>query len=229
MRGALALALASLVSGCAHAPRAVVGEGWGASREAALRAAQRDAVERAAGVALSARTRVENGALAESRVTARAQGRVTKYEVLSETGESGLEKVRIRAVVDPAGLAPAPELSVRVALTGQFADRAAAGLSESLRKKGFSVIGVGNADGADVLVTGVVDAEPLGRIEELASARATLALQAVERGSGRVLFEGSPSASAVDPSPRAALGKACARAGEAGALTLSRALIDRAD
>jgi hypothetical protein len=203
----------------------VIGEGWGATRDAALRLAERDAVEKASGVAISARTRVENGMMKEEKLTATARGRVAGYEVLSETSERGLYRVKVRARVDTSSsLTPSPTASVYVAIAGPMGEAAAAGLRGELAKKGVSV--VPEAGQADVVVNGEVAVSPIGSAADMPAARALLSLRATEREGGRVVFEGRPAASAVDPQLRSALAKACARAGEAGALSLSRALVE---
>lgn len=219
------LLLAGIVSACAHAPRqrVVIGEGWGATRDGALRLAQRDAVEKASGVAISGRTRVENGMMKEEKVTASARGRVAGYDLLSESSERGLYKVKVRARVDTES-SLAPSASVYLAIAGPMGEAAAAGLRAELAKKGVSVVPA--AEQADVVVNGEVAVSPIESAADMPSARAILSLKAVERDGGRVVFEGNPAASAIDPQMRIALAKACSRAGETGALSLSRAMVE---
>jgi hypothetical protein len=226
--------LASLLSACAHAPhaRVITAEGWapaGAAdaRERAVENAQREAVEKISGVSITARTLVADGVLQNEKLTARARGAVSRYEVISERDEGGYHKVRLRAEVDETIRTPSPEQSVAVDVAGFGGEAAAAGLREALSSHGVSV--VPDAAQADVVVTGEVAAVPIESVTDLAAARATLTFKAVEREGGRVVFQGEPAASAVDPLLRGALKKACARAGEAGATALSRALVDRAE
>ena len=223
----MSLMIATSLCACAHAPsqRTVIGEGWGATRDGALRLAERDAVEKASGVAISARTRVENGMIKEERLTANARGRVAGYEIVSEGSERGLYQVKVRARVDEQlSLTPSPSESVYVAIAGPMGEAAAAGLREALTQKGVSV--VQDSEQADVVVNGEVAVSPIESVADMPSARASLSFKAIERDGGRVVFEGNPAASAIDPQMRAALAKACSRAGEAGALSLSRALVE---
>jgi hypothetical protein len=229
-----ALIVAASLSACAHAPRTrtVTAEGWAPSgaadaRQRAIENAQREAVEKISGVAIAARTVVADGMLQNERLTARARGAVARYEVISERDEDGFHKVKLRAEVDDTMGTPRPEQSVAVDVAGFGGEAAAAGLREALSFHGVSV--VADAARADVVVTGEVSAAPIESVTDLAAARATLSFRAVEREGGRVVFQGEPAASAVDPLMRLALTKACARAGEAGATSLSRALVDRAD
>lgn len=127
--------LACLVmAGCFHGWRglggpkseAVEAEGWAAidpvhpleTRRRALAEAQKKAVEKAAGVSLSAVTKVEAAVTSEEKIVANVGGYVEKYDVLSEKSEDGFLKIRIRA-------------RVLLSLADGY-DQVAAGLSRSL-------------------------------------------------------------------------------------------------
>lgn len=74
--------------------------GTGASRDAALTDARRNAIEQAIGVVVSSRTISENYQLVQDNIISRANGFVTSYKVIREgTGASGLYEVTIEASV----------------------------------------------------------------------------------------------------------------------------------
>ncbi|MBI4051618.1 MAG: hypothetical protein HY400_03845 [Elusimicrobia bacterium] len=69
------------------------------TKSAALAAAQRSAVEKAVGVYVSAKTRVEKAVLVESKILANTSGYISKYDVLKEGRDGEYYKTRIRALV----------------------------------------------------------------------------------------------------------------------------------
>ncbi|MBI3564886.1 MAG: hypothetical protein HY079_06810 [Elusimicrobia bacterium] len=237
MRLALALA-AAVLAACAHAPRGpalarVEAEGWAplaadgepGARRRALADAQRAAVEKAVGVRLSARTRVDGAVAVEQRVEARAAGSVRSYEVLSESDADGFHRTRIRALVevgvaprgDDAALPPPGDPRVAVRLSGPDAVSATAGVRRALLARGWTVV---DGEKADWLVVGEAASRELGGIGPFSSWRARASLTLRRPSDGRVLAQSSREASAADPAPSAAGARAAELAGELAAEAL---------
>lgn len=244
-----AAALAALLAagGCAHArPGAepVVAEGWAAeapggdeevARRRAVADALRRAVERAAGVSLTARTRLRDGAALSSRVVADAAGCVRRYEVLEEGRARGGRRALVRAEVLPpssCGRSPLPpaaleDAAVEVRVTGRgalgrgAARAAASALRARLAERGWRVV----ESGAPWRLSGRADVEPVrdARVAPFTGAVAELSLRA-ERADGSLMWEGRGSASALDADTPAAGSRAAARAAEVAAAGAADAL-----
>ena len=246
----LAPVLAVLVSaGCAHGPaknagRVVEAEGWApydsadvpGSRRRALAQAQRQAVEKATGVTVSARMRVDKAVAVEDRLQSRSSGRLRKWDLLEEKLDGGFLKIRIRADVslDPkdleaAGLPPMGDPSVSVVvrsagLSDEDVQRASDGVRRAFLDRGFRLV----EGEADLLVRAEARRLPLDvTVYGMRPARAQLSLQAVRRSTGQILSQASREASALDPSRAAAAGKALERAGLIGGEALADDLIAR--
>lgn len=233
-------AFVALLAACAHAPARgprlarAEGEGWApvsrqdpaGTRRRALAAALRDAVERAAGVAVTGRTRVDKAVAEEDSVTARSRGVVRSYEIEEDRERDGQREVRIRALVDLDAAPPDPpagDATIAVRLTGPLAGEAAAAVKRGLLAKGFTVV-----DGeADVVVTGDVAVWPLGMAGPWLSSRARLSLEARQPRTGRVLYASSREASAVGGVMAAADRNASETAGELGGEELAAAVAAR--
>lgn len=241
MKRATALA-AALTAACATAgPRVVAVEtdGWSAIDRArpesasrgAVADALRRAVERAAGVSVSARTRMTDGRAASSRMVADAAGCVRRYEVLSESSCEGGRCARVRAQVEtgpgscsgrpvlPPAAVEEAEVSVDVAGRGPYgteaAEAAAAGLRGALAGRGWRVVTGAPRFRlrADAAVRDVSDP----RLGSLASAQALLRVR-VETADGRILSDASSEAAAVD-ADEAAAARLAARSAADEALT----------
>ncbi|MBI5238854.1 MAG: hypothetical protein HY926_00135 [Elusimicrobia bacterium] len=241
---ALVAALLCGTVGCAGAPRrgpaerAVAAEGWApadardleGARRRALADAQRRAVEQVSGVFLAALTRVEDSAALRQKITAEVRGRVSRYEVLSESRQDGLLKVRIRAwVVDePAPRPPGPpaqEARVTLAASGgglydeDLGGSAAGGIRRELLAGGFDVAPSGPSP-QTLALRAEARAVPVPdrRLGAFHSARARVSLAAVDPGSGAVVWETAQEASALDLDP----GLASVRAAEAAGILAGR-------
>jgi len=80
--------------------QSVIGEGMAMSRDGALTAAKRDAVEKGVGVVVASETLVKNFQVADDRILSKANGFVKTYEELSAIqGPDGLWTVQITAEV----------------------------------------------------------------------------------------------------------------------------------
>lgn len=243
MRGAALPIAALLAAGCAasgRAPRivAVETDGWAASEpgrsdSAARRAvadALRRAVEKAAGVSVSARTRLRDGVAVSEQMIADAAGCVRGYEVLSESSCAGGRCARVRARVETGAgscsgrpvLPPAAleEAEVSVAYSGESSlDRAAAESAASelrgrLAGRGWRV--VESEARFRLLVTASTRAARDERLGTLSSVRAVLRVR-VEGAGGRVMQETTTEAAAVDAEPSSAARQAGAAAAEKAA------------
>lgn len=189
------------------APQAA-GDETGARRRAIADALRR-AVESATGVALTARTRMTDGAAVTSRVVADAAGCVRRWEVLEETASGGGRRAAVRAEVAPAdscGRSPLPpaaleDASVEVKVVGRGAtDRAAALAATSLLRarlaeRGWRVV----ASGGHWRVSGTAAVRPVSdwRVAPFVGAAAELVLRAERADDGIVVWERRESASAL--------------------------------
>jgi len=79
--------------------RVVEVEGIGYTREGAVRAALRSAVEQCAGISIDSRTLIENHQLVSDKILTHSAGYVSSHTVLSESAEFGLVRVRVSADV----------------------------------------------------------------------------------------------------------------------------------
>ena len=246
------LALLPFLAGChgaRSAPRAVVVEAEGVvavtagdalrTSRSALAQAQRAAIEKANGLAITARTRLDLSVEVEQRILARAAGSITRCKVLSEREEGGLHHTRIRAWVrqlssdeaDAVPLPPPGDPKVVVLITGDRPDlvRSAAGM-----KSGLSGAGVSLTEGdADIVVAVSVETRSLDSSDlgGLVSVRAHVSSKAVDLRTRTVLGLVERDASAVDLTAAGAAGKAAesagAGAGKELAAVLNRTLAGR--
>ncbi len=83
---------------------AVVAGDRAAAREDAVRDALRNAVEKVVGTHVSSETLVENFQLVQDRILTRTRGYISRYEVVGETDEGDLLRVRVRALVKETDL-----------------------------------------------------------------------------------------------------------------------------
>lgn len=226
MRSPLAavLLLCAGLAGCASAPRGparvvVEAEGWAADaagdahgpRARALADAQKRAVEKAAGVSVTAVTRVDEGVAVRQRVRAHSRGRIERWDLLEDRREDGFRKLRIRAVVrlDPPG-APAPlPADARLRVTG--AGPAAAGLRRGLSARGFALVESGEEFTADARATTRLTRDP--RLEPFVSGRARVTVS-VQDASGAVVWQATRDAAGLDADPLLAASAAAEAAGE---------------
>jgi len=231
----------------ACAPRAalVSSDGWAAEDparpgEASRRAiadALRRAVERAAGVSLTARTRVSRGVAVSENVVADTVGCVLDYKVVSEGSINGGRAARVRARIATgtgpcAGKPPLPpaalegaKVSVSISGSGEQAQAAAAAAQSALRselsRRGWTVV-----DGPTPLrlsgtasVYGIRDP----RLSPLSSFRAELSLRVEVDGHG-VLRESWARGTAVDADPDDAVRRAARAAATRAAAEMSETL-----
>ncbi len=253
MRPAL-LAGALLLAGCGHgrlrlAPgeegEVIEAEGWApidagdllGTKKRSLADAQKKAVEKAAGVFISAKTRVEQTIDVDERILAKAEGYVRKYDVLGERQEGGFLKTRIRALVlynkigqdmKDLGLSkppPAPG-NPRVAVEIRGGDSAASGLRAALLAKGFKVVESCDGGACDLILRGeaTVKAVEDARLGSLHSERARLTLKVLKPQANEILAEKSQEASGLDVSEDAAAGIALEKAGAQAGEALSKDL-----
>ncbi len=237
---------ATLLAACAHAPArgprltSATGEGWApivrsdpaGTRRRALAVALREALEKATGVRITARTKVSQAVAVDDSITARSSGEVRSYEILGESEEDGFHKTRVRVLVEigapPAdGDRPGPppgDPKVAVSLTGPHSDEAAAAVRRGLIELGFNVI---EGAGADVTVRGDVSVTPLGVVGPWISSRARVTLTARQEKTGRVLWSSSREASGLGPAFAPADTKASETAGLLGGEELAREVAAR--
>ncbi len=236
---AAACLLLALAAGCASVdPRAdgarreitVDAEGWAplegtntlSARHRALADAQKKAVEKAIGVTVRARTRVDDAVNIKQSIEANLGGTIRRYQVLSEGEERGFFKVRIRAdvIYQPIARVPVAEperissrLSVRIAN-----EKVAGAVRGALAARDFDIADDGAA--ADIAVTGVVETRGLAdpRLGGFYSYTVKVSLTAANLRSGKVTQIDSEAA-AVDTDEHAACDRALENAGdESGAL-----------
>ena len=237
---------ASLLAACAHAPargprlERATAEGMApivkgdpvGTRRRALAEALRSAIERAAGVRITASTRVSQAVAVEDTITARSLGEVRSYEILDEREADGFHKIRVAVLVEigaPPSDADRPgpppgDPKVAVSLTGPHSAEAAAAVRRGLIERGFSVI---ESSGADVTVSGEVTVTPLGVVGPWISSRARVTLAARQAKSGRLLWSSSREASGVGPAFASADVKASETAGLLGGEALAREVAAR--
>ena len=83
----------------------VQGRGVGATKEAALKDAYRDAIERAVGLYVDAEQMVKNDKLVNDQILTQSNAYIEKYDVVKESETDGLFTVRIIAIVRKTALA----------------------------------------------------------------------------------------------------------------------------
>lgn len=82
----------------------MTGEGSGISREDSIKAALRDSIEKSLGVFISAKTLTENNRLISDKILAYSRGYIENFEVLNETRENDLVKIKVLAEIKPEQL-----------------------------------------------------------------------------------------------------------------------------
>ncbi|HEX4047841.1 MAG TPA: hypothetical protein VH309_08405 [Elusimicrobiota bacterium] len=236
-RGAAAFLLLALTAGCAGVgARAgadgrreitVEAEGWApllggdelSGRRRALAEAQKKAVEKAVGVTLRASTRVDDAVSVRQSIEANMGGTIRRYQVLSEGEQGGFFKVRIRAVVlyAPVDAGPPKRSPPRVAVNIP-SERVSGAVRSALAAGDDDVVGdeagEGGGEGADVVVTGVVETRGLAdpRLGGFFSYTAKVSLTAANVRTGKV-SRVDEEASAVDTDEREARDRALDKAG----------------
>ncbi len=78
---------------------AIQGDARDIARDAAIEDAQKRAVEQAIGILIDSQTQVENYQLISDKILSQTKGYIKRYNVASETVDSGLLRVRINAEV----------------------------------------------------------------------------------------------------------------------------------
>jgi hypothetical protein len=78
---------------------AIQGSARDIARDAAIEDAQKRAVEQAIGILIDSQTQVENYQLISDKILSQTKGYIKRYNVTSETADSGLLRVRINAEV----------------------------------------------------------------------------------------------------------------------------------
>lgn len=228
-RALAALATLTLLAGCASLRDgpgggrevSVEAEGWApldgdllSAKHRALAEAQKKAVEKAVGLTVRARTRVEDAINVQESIEANLGGTIRRYEILSERTDGPFYKLRIRAVVlyrpkpaDGAGLK-----TVRISVRLPNATVAQA-IRTTLAAHEFTL--AESDQHADVVITGVV--ETFGRADlrlgGFYSYRAQVSLNVLDARTGKVT-EQSYEASALDVEEHSACDMALEQAGE---------------
>lgn len=243
MRRGLLLLLLLPGAACTGARRAdgsrelvIVAEGWAPTagqnllsiRHRALAEAQKKAVEKAVGVTVRARTRVEDAINVRESIEANMGGTIRRYAVLSERLDGDFYKVRIRAVV-----LYRPRASVRKLKATHFAvrlpqDKVASALRTTLIAYDFP-LGESEAD-SEVLVSGVVETHGKSdlRLSGFHSHRALVSLSVADIRSGRA-EEKTCEGAAMDLDDQAAHDAALEAAGRNCGLALAAMYSSRAE
>jgi len=197
--------------------------------------AQRNAIEKAVGVYVSARTMVEKAVAIENNILARTDGYLKKYDIVSEgLAENNLYRTRIRALValkdlekdlnDMSLLKTAELKRPRVAIDiTEKVDKAAldepaasTALEKSLTDQGFVIVQGDRAKEADLLIKGKASSFPFQSegLGGFVSYRARLAVQAVRPGTEDVIASTSKEASGLGGNPDLAALKSLETVGE---------------
>lgn len=215
-----------------------------ATKRASLVDAQRNAVEKAVGVFVSARTLVEKAVAIENNILARTDGYVKKYDVLDERVDDGLYYTRIRALVslrelekdlDDLSLLQTPEIErprVHVAIVEKIGKEksddgaAARSLERILAQDGFIVTADERREDADVWIEGSASAFPFqsGGLGGFVSHRARLTAVAREAGTNNKLLTISKEASGLGGSGALAALKSLETVGEVAGQALGEEL-----
>lgn len=188
-----------------------------ATKRSSLTDAQRNAVEKAVGVYISARTLVEKAVAIENNILAKTDGYVKKYEIIGEGPSGDLYSTRIRALVAlkeieddlrELSLSNVPDLKkprVLVELTEQMGKEAlddspaANALQRALSGAGFVVVSGARAREADIIIRGKATAHPFqGQgLGGFVSYRARLSVESLRAGSNDVLSSVTHEASGL--------------------------------
>lgn len=188
------------------------------SKRGSLVDAQRNAVEKAVGVFVSARTMVEKAIAIENNILARTDGYLKKYDIISEgVVENNLYRTRIRALValkdlekdlKEMSLLKTPDLKrprLRIDLSEQ-ADKvvsndatAATALQRSLMEQGFVVVQGERIKDAEIVIKGKASTFPFQSegLGGFTSYRARLAITAVRQGTEDVILSAAKEASGL--------------------------------
>lgn len=159
----------------------VKGKGSGETKAVALKAAYRDAVERAVGLFVDAEQQMKNEDVLNDQVLTQANGYVEGYEVTKESEANGLVTIQIAArvrrtalVKKLSGLMPVQN----VALGGALQDLHAQIESKEAR----------NRDGAALVANVLKDFDPMRQLASLslASANPVVSEKKAEGGDGNV-------------------------------------------
>jgi hypothetical protein len=204
----------------------VEAEGWApvdpkdeaGTRQRALAEAQKKAVEKVTGVFLAASTKVDAAVTVRQRILADVKGYIRSYEVLGEKVEAGFHKTRIRALVarrkageeDPDMKAltaepppGSPKVSVSILGSGPQAvawgASAASAVRSKLQERGFQMAEAAPVDAKSLLVRGEAQVYEVKdpHLGEFQSYRAKVTLEALEPGTGAVIWRQSQEASAL--------------------------------
>jgi hypothetical protein len=215
-----------------------------ATKRAALVDAQRNAVEKAVGVYVSARTMVEKAVAIENNILAKTDGYVKKYDILQEGPKDDLYYMRIRALValkkleqdlQQISLSTTPDLKkphvivdIKEEIDKESIDDqpASEALSRALSEAGFVVVGPDQAKDADLIIRGKASAYPFqGKgLGGFLSYRARLSIEAVRAGTKDVASSVSQEASGLGGNADLAGMKALETVGEMVGRDLSMSL-----
>lgn len=192
----------------------VEAEGSGPSLNAAVEAAQRDAVEKAVGVLVGGETMVRNWQLMSDRIIAHSVGYIRKYDIIRrENGLDGTVKVTIRAevnqIVDQLSRdkqarelllkwlnVPRVTLALHEDLTGDTNSTVASeAMERAFINAGFSVLRAGDSTSAS-MDTAFADYDPTGELVLVGEADAHVGpTPAVMRRAGMISVQGHVRAS----------------------------------
>ena len=185
------------------------------------------------GVYISAKTRVDQSVSVQERILANVEGYVRRYDILGERREGGFLKTRIKALVlykkvgddlKQLGLTKPPPPPGNPRIDVQVSGAAAQGVRAALLAKGFQVM-AGGTNG-DISVRGETQTHPVEdpRLGGMRSARARVALEAVNPATGKVLGGAAAEAAGLDSTDAAASDKALAAAGGQAGADLAQSL-----
>ncbi len=180
--------------------------------------AQRNAIEKAVGVFVSARTMVEKAIAIENNILARTDGYLKKYDILSEgVVENNLYRTRIRALVALKDLEqdlrdmsllktnelkrPRVALDITEQVNKAAVDEEAAetAMQSALMEQGFVIIQGDRLKEADLVIKGKASSFPFQAegLGGFVSYRARLAVQAVRPGTQDVVSSMNREASGL--------------------------------
>ncbi len=186
-------------------------------KRASLVDAQRNAIEKAVGVFVSAKTLVEKAVAIENNILARTDGYIKKYDILSEGVEGSFYKTKIRALValkdlekdlKDMSLLNTPELQrprvlidVKEEVDKQILDDDTLqnSLQKSLMAQGFVVVTEERAKEAEILLKGKASSFPFQSdgLGGFVSYRARLSVQALRAGTKDVVLSYTKEASGL--------------------------------
>jgi len=188
-----------------------------ATKRASLTDAQRNAVEKAVGVYISAKAMVEQAIQIENNILAKTEGYVRKFDIVKEEVEGDLYKTTIRALValkdleadlKDMSLLNTPELErprVRVVIS-EMIDKsstdelpASRALESVLIEAGYKVVGEDRINDAELIIQGKASAHPFQSqgLGGFISYRARMTVQVVQPGTNDVIFSLSKEASGL--------------------------------